>query len=355
MRGRDRSDEHRAVLSEVVEIATAHQVDLTVVAGDLFDSGSPTPVSEDIVWGTLLGLAEVAPVVVIAGNHDNPARIDAVAPLLRMGRITALGIPSTPDSGGVVRIGEARVALLPFVSQRGIVKAEDIMGSDPDQHAGEYQARMQRVVESLTADMGGDTVNVLVTHLTVFGAQSGGGEHIFGFGVPGSVFPGHLTYVALGHYHRQQKIPHPGAVWYSGSPMQLDFGEVDDTKGLLVVEADPGRPAKVTTVPVTAGRRLVTVRGRLDEVLARADDLGDAYVKVVLTESARVGLADEVRAAIPDAVEVKLDSPREHATDPDPRTRLDPKEAFRRYLAERGVEDSRVADLFSELLDEAAV
>jgi exonuclease SbcD len=137
--------------------------------------------------------------------------------------------------------------------------------------------------------------------------------------------------------------------------MQLDFGEVDDTKGLLVVEADPGRPAKVTTVPVTAGRRLVTVRGRLDEVLARADDLGDAYVKVVLTESARVGLADEVRAAIPDAVEVKLDSPREHATDPDPRTRLDPKEAFRRYLAERGVEDSRVADLFSELLDEAAV
>jgi exonuclease SbcD len=355
MRGRDRSEEHRAVLTEVVEAASGHEVDLTVVAGDLFDTGSPTPVAEEIVWGALMSLAEVSPVVVVAGNHDNPGRIDAVAPLLRMGRITALGATRGPGSGGVVEVGEAKVALLPFVSQRGIVKAEQIMGSDPDQNAGEYQARMQRVVEGLTAGMGADTVNLLVSHLTVFGAQSGGGEHIFGFGVPGSIFPGHLSYVALGHYHRQQKIPHPGAVWYSGSPLQLDFGEVDDTKGLLVVEADPGKPARVTTIPITSGRRLVTVRGKLDEVLARAAELADAYVKVVLNESARVGLADEVRAVIPDAVEVKLDSPKERATDPEPRIRLEPGEAFRRYLAERGADDPLVEALFGELMDEVAV
>jgi exonuclease SbcD len=352
MRGRDRSEEHRAVLAELVEAAAGHRVDLTVVAGDLFDTGSPTPVSEDIVWRALMSLAEVSPVVVVAGNHDNPGRIDAVAPLLRMGRIVALGSPRGSDGGGVVEVEEARVGLLPWVSQRGIIKAEQIMGSDPDQHAGEYHARMQRVVEGLTAGMGPDTVNVLVSHVTVFGAQSGGGEHIFGFGVPATVFPGHISYVALGHYHRQQKMPHPGAVWYSGSPMQLDFGEVDDTKGLLVVEASPGKPAKVTTVPITSGRRLVTVRGRLDEVLSRAGEVADAYVKVVLTETARVGLADEVRAAIPDAVEVKLDSPKEKASDPEPRARLDPAEAFHRYLAEKGADDPRVETLFAELVDE---
>ena len=358
MRGRDRSEEHRAVLAQVVETASSSRVDLTVVAGDLFDTGSPTPLSEEIVWSALIGLAEVAPVVVVAGNHDNPTRIDAVAPLLRMGRIIALGSPQAPEEGGVVDLGEARVGLLPFVSQRGIVKAEDIMASDPDQNAGLYQDRMQRVLGRLTAGMGAVTVNVLVSHLTVFGGLSGGGEreaHIFGYAVPSSVFPGHLSYVALGHLHRQQKMPHPGAVWYSGSPLHLDFGEVDDTKGVLVVEASPGKPASVTTVPVTAGRRLVTVIGRLEEVVSRADEIGDAFVKVILTEKARVGLADAVRAALPDAVEVVLDSPREKVSEPEPRARLGTVEAFTRYLAERGADDPRVEQLFAELMDEVTV
>jgi DNA repair protein SbcD/Mre11 len=360
MRGRDRAEEHRAVLAEVVTVAVSNQVDLTVVAGDVFDTGSPTAGSEEIVWGALLQLAEVAPVVVVGGNHDNQARIDAVAPLLRMGRITAVGAPRSPAEGGVLELDDigARVALLPFVSQRGIVRAEDIMGSDPDQNAGVYQDRVRRVIERLTAGMTPDKVNLLVSHLTVFGAVAGGGEreaHVFGYAVPGSVFPGHLSYVALGHLHRQQKVPHATAAWYSGSPLQLDFGEVGDTKGVLVVEANPGRPAKVTTVPLTAGRRLVTVRGTLEQVTATAGEVADAYVKVVLVEKARVGLADEVRAAIPDAVEVILDSPAQARSQPEPRTQLDPVSAFHRYLAEKGADDPRIEALFAELMDEAAV
>jgi exonuclease SbcD len=357
MRGRDRSEEHRAVLDEIVGVATDNQVDLTIVAGDVFDSGSPVAASEEIVWSTLLGLAEVSPVVVVAGNHDSPHRLDAVAPLLAMGRITALGSPRGPDRGGLVRIGEVNVALLPFLSQRTIVKAEHIMGSDPDQNAGLYEERLRRVVARLTEDMAVETVNILVGHLTVVGAQTGGGErdaHIFGYAVPAGVFPGHLSYVALGHLHRQQRMPHPGAVWYSGSPIQLDFGEVDDRKGVLVVEAVPGRPSQVTEVPLTSGRRLVTVRGSLEQVLERASELRDAFVKVVLTEQARVGLADEVRAAIPDAVDVVLDSPgRREPKETEPRQRLEPLLAFHRYLQSEGVSDPDVEALYAELLAEA--
>jgi DNA repair protein SbcD/Mre11 len=358
MRGRDRSEEHREVLAEIVTRADEHRVDLTLVAGDLFDSGSPTPVAEEIVWRALIDLAEVAPVVVVAGNHDSAVRVDAVSPLLEMGRITAIGAPRSPDRGGVTHFEDlgVKVGSLPFVSQRSIVKAEDIMGSDPDQHAGAYEDRLRRVVDALTAGMTPETVNVLVGHLTVYGATAGGGEreaHIFGYAVPASVFPGHLSYVALGHLHRQQRVPHPGAVWYSGSPMQLDFGEVDDRKGLLIVGAAPGQPSKVTGIPLTSGRRLVTVRGTLEQVLDRASGVGDAYVKVVLTEMARVGLADEVRAAIPDAVEVILESPNETATtDAEPRPHLAPSEAFHRYLADSGVEDQTVEQLFAELLAE---
>ena len=359
IRGRDRSEEHRAVLAELIEIAVSNQVDLTVVAGDLFDASSPTALSEEIVWRALLDLAEVSPVVVVAGNHDSAARLDAVAPLLEMGRVAVVGAPRSPEDGGTVELGEigVKLALLPFVSQRGIVKAEEIMSSDPDQHAGVFEERLRRIIEKLTRDMTTETVNVFVSHLTVYGALAGGGErqaHIFGYAIPSSLFPGHLSYVALGHLHRQQKMPHSSAVWYSGSPLQLDFGEVADQKGALLIEASPGLPAKVTAVPLLAGRRLTTIRGTLDEVLARADDVTDAYVKVELVEKARVGLADQVREAIPDAVEVVLESTDPVRRESEPRQKLKPTEAFHQYLSEKGVEDSRVESLFAELLDEAA-
>jgi exonuclease SbcD len=358
IRGRDRSEEHQAVLGELVEIAVSSEVDLTVVAGDLFDASSPTALSEEIVWRALLDLAEVSPVVVVAGNHDSAARLDAVAPLLEMGRVTVVGTPRSPHDGGTIQLEDigVKLALLPFVSQRGIVKTEDIMGSDPDQHAGLFEDRLRRIVESLTGDMTAETVNVLVSHLTVYGGLAGGGErqaHIFGYAIPSSLFPGHLSYVALGHLHRQQKMPHSGAVWYSGSPLQLDFGEVSDQKGVLLVEASPGLPAKVTAVPLSEGRRLKTIRGTLDEVLAHSDDVANAYVKVVLVEKARVGLSDEVRAAIPEVVEVVLESTEPVKREPESRQKLKPTEAFHRYLTEKGVEDPLMESLFAELLDEA--
>jgi exonuclease SbcD len=358
IRGRDRSDEHREVLAELVGLAAQNEVDLTLVAGDVFDTASPTPAAEEIVWRTLLELSEISTVLVVAGNHDNPARLDAVAPLLERAGVTVVGAPRSPADGGLVTMEDLdlKVAMLPFVSQRAIVKAEHIMGSDPDEHAGQYEDRMRRVVEALTADMTTDTVNILCSHLTVYGALAGGGErtaHIFGYAIPSSLFPGHLSYVALGHLHRQQKMPHSSPVWYSGSPLQLDFGEVADQKGALLVKVEPGRPASVEELPLRSGRRLMELAGTLEQILARADDTEDAYVKVVLRESARVGLADEVREAIPNAVEVVLDNPHEEKTQTERRQGLDPTEAFARYLADKDAADPKVEALFAELLDEA--
>jgi DNA repair protein SbcD/Mre11 len=358
IRGRDRSEEHREVLAELIGLADEHAVDLTLVAGDLFDTASPSPSAEQIVWRALLDLSEVAPVVVVAGNHDNPARLDAVAPLLERAGVTVVGAPRSPQDGGLIQIDDlgVKVALLPFVSQRSIVKAEDIMGSDPDEHAGAYEERLRRVIDLLTHDMTTETVNLLVSHLTVHGALQGGGErtaHIFGYAIPAGLFPGHLSYVALGHLHRQQKMPHSSAVWYSGSPLQLDFGEVADQKGALLVSAEPGRPASVAELPLRSGRRLLSMAGTLEQVLSRADEAGDAYVRVVLHESARVGLADEVRAAIPNAVEVILDNPAAPRRRSESRQSLLPVEAFSQYLSERDAADPRVEALFAELLDEA--
>ena len=359
--GRDRSSEHQDVLEEIIALAGENDVDVTIVAGDLFDTASPTPQAEAIVWRALLDLSRISRVVVVAGNHDNAARLEAVAPLLDLGQITVCASPAAAADGGVVDLPDldTKIAMLPFVSQRGIVRAEQIMNSDPDQHAGLYGERMAALINRLTDGMGPDTVNVLTGHLTVYGAVEGGGErqaHIFGYAIPSSAFPGHLSYVALGHLHRQQKMPHGASVWYSGSPLQLDFGEVDDQKGVLLVEASPGLPAKVTSLPLTGGKRLVTLRGTLDQVLARSGDLSDVYVKVELDEKARVGLADQVRAAIPDAVDVKLRASSElRAPSYEDRTSVTGPEAFKRYLQDNETDDPRLEALFVELLEEATL
>jgi exonuclease SbcD len=358
IRGRSRADEHRAVLTEIVGIAREERIDLTLVAGDLFDVSSPSPEDEAIVYRALLDLAEVGPVVVVGGNHDSAARLEAVKPLLDLGRIKVVARPTRPNEGGLIYFDalDLTVAVLPFISQRAIVKAAELMELDPDQHSQGYDERLRRIIAGLTDRLGPDRVNVVTAHLTVHGAVTGGGErdaHIFGYAIPPQAFPGSLSYVALGHLHRQQRVPASAPVWYSGSPMQLDFGEVADTKGVLLVEAEPGKPAAVEARPITTRARLVELRGTLEQVLGRAPEVEGAYVKVILDEKARAGLNDEVRESIPGAVDVIVARPEQEGRKAETkRSGRTPVELFETYLTSRGVDDPDVIALFRELEQE---
>lgn len=364
IRGHSRAAEHDAVLAEITAIAAAEAVDLVIVAGDLFETAAPSPESEAIVYRHLLGLAATgAEVVVLAGNHDNPRRLAAVTPLLELGRVTLLAEPARPDEGGVVSFttgaGErVNLGLLPFVSQRGIVRADELMGAQAADHAATYAERLRRLVDTLaTALDDGDAVNLLAAHAMVAGGVLGGGERsahtIFQYAVPATAFPASLHYVALGHLHRSQSVPAGCPAWYAGSPLALDFGEEADAKSVLVVEAEPGSPAAVRPVPLTAGRALRTVRGTLDQLADRAADLGDAWLRVEVDEPARAGLADEVRALLPHAVAVSARPVEaEGGATRAPRLGRSPDELFAEYLAEQDVEDPRLLALFRELHDE---
>jgi exonuclease SbcD len=368
LRGRSRADEHRAVLAEIAAVAESEAVDLVLVAGDVFDSASPNAESEQIAYRALLDLARTgAHVVVVSGNHDNERRLHAVAPLLELGQVTVATSFRRPDDGGVIerpsRDGRerARIALLPFLSQRWVVKADELMATAADEQAQAYSERVRHLVAALTAgfDDGAPSVNLVVAHLFALGGVLGGGERdahtILDYGVPATVFPPTVQYVGLGHLHRCQVIAGPCPVRYPGSPLQLDFGETGDRKAVLVLDAVPGRPVEVREVPLTAGRRLRTVEGDLAAVLAQAGSTGDDFLRVRLHETPRVGLADEVREALPECVDVQLirpDGPTDdgRGSDAGPRGR-EPIELFQTYLTEtNGAADGAVLDLFRELL-----
>ena len=112
--GRSRQEEHEAVLDEIVTIARGQEVDVVLVAGDLFDNTAPSPDAERIVYRTLLDLSEVGHVVVIPGNHDNERRLAAIAPLFDLSNATMRAFVTERPLEIETRSGErARIALLP--------------------------------------------------------------------------------------------------------------------------------------------------------------------------------------------------------------------------------------------------
>ena len=370
LKGRDRHDEHVAVLRSIVQAAREEDVDLVLVAGDLFETAAPNPKAQGLVMQALLALREDGrQVVVIAGNHDNQALVDAVyRPVLGELGLHVLGTPKRPQSGGMLalrtRSGEVvNVAALPFLSHRYAVRAAEVLLHEFAEHALDYAQRVSRIVQSLTEGFIPEAVNVITAHATLLGGRRGGGERqvqtSLDYELPASMFPVTAHYVALGHLHRWQEIPGPCPIFYSGSPLAIDFGEEANDPVALIVTAEPGIRADARPVPITGGRPLRTLRGTLDQVISEGEQVGEAYLRVVLAEPGRAGLGDLVREKLPNTLEVMLDDahrPRPGARDGGRPSRVgrSPVELFGDYLTERNVSDPRITALFAELLDEVS-
>ena len=305
-----------------------------------------------------------AQVVVIAGNHDHAATFDAYRPFAGAAGVTLVGSVRTAETGGLVeftsRGGErATVAVLPFLSQRYAVRAAELVAQSPAENTSTYDQHVRSLVRALTAGFRTDAVNLVMAHLTVLGGTFGGGERaaqsIFEYSVPAAVFPPDAHYVALGHLHRRQALAAPVPVHYSGAPLAVDFGEQDNTSVVLLVEATPTTPARVTDIPITAGRRLRTVHGTVAELAGMGGDLGDDLLRVVVRERARAGLREEVTELLPNALEVRIDPEfAASVTGSRPSTGgadRSPGELFREYLGTRAVDDRRVEELFARLHD----
>ena len=369
IRGRSRAAEHQAVLAEIATVADDRSADLVVVAGDLFDTATPTAESERIVYRALLDLAAGGrPVVVIAGNHDSSGRLAAVAPLSEASGVHVASSIRPPGDGGVVELNvdgvTALVALLPFPSQRYVVTADLLMAANDaaDAHAA-YADRVGRILGVLTAGFGSTTVNIVAAHLMVLGGTMGGGERgahtVFDYWVPANAFPSTAQYVALGHLHRAQRLDGPAPLHYCGSPLQLDFGETANQPVVNLVDLRPGLPADVRPVELAAGQRLRTLKGPLAQLREHAGTTGDDHLRLVLDEPTRIGLADEARELFPTAVEVVLAAREEEGratADPADGGRLSrtPHDLFSAYLDEREASDGRVLALFDRLVDDLA-
>ena len=158
---------------------------------------------------------------------------------------------------------------------------------------------MRRLIQNLSAEFSSDVVNLLVMHGTMNGATLSNSEYTFhstdSYALESDILPTATNYVALGHIHKPQPIQgYPeNAGRYSGSILQLDFGEQGDTKYVYIVEAQAGKPTELLkAVPLQKGKRLKRVSVDLDSLERQTHDLHayEGHLKLVLKlDSAQTG------------------------------------------------------------------
>ncbi|AII50889.1 exonuclease subunit SbcD [Hymenobacter sp. APR13] len=282
IQGHERTDEHRHFLDWLVTTIREQQVEVLVIAGDIFDTGSPSNQALELYYSFLLNIRGTGcrDIVVVGGNHDSPATLNAPARLLRHLRVHVVGCVPDCFEDQVLVLDDAAgqpglvVCAVPFLRDR------DVRLSVPGETAEEREARIKQGIADHYSrlaevekvwqlkDLG---LPVLATgHLYAAGAAPSDSERTIHVGNLGQVtadhFPTVFDYVALGHLHRPQRVGGREHIRYSGSPIALSFSELDHPKEVLLLDFAGGKLAGLQPLLVPGARRLVRFHGTLEEV-----------------------------------------------------------------------------------------
>jgi exonuclease SbcD len=276
----DRTDEHQLFLDWLLNSIDENYIDALLIAGDIFDTGSPANETLRMYYNFLVNLRQTCCryAVIIGGNHDSISTLNAPRELLKAMLVHVVGgvpdhaaeqvIPLTNITGEV----QAVVAAVPFLRDR------DVRLSVAGESATEREQRIQEGITNhykslltLMEDYTIKNIPVIATgHLFAQGAAASESEkeiHVGSLGqVPASAFPEEYNYVALGHLHRPQMVGGMEHIRYSGSPIPLSFSEANDVKQVLILDAQPGQPISIEQVPVPVFRKLIRINGEPDKV-----------------------------------------------------------------------------------------
>ena len=260
-----------------------------LLAGDVFDAFNPPTEAVELYYKTLKALSREGscPVIVIAGNHDSPERIEAPDPLARECGIIVTGYQHTqvkpfnlPNGLKVIRSAPGfielqlpnfdyplRLLLTPYANE---YRLKRFLGKENSDQALRQllSDHWQGLVDQYCDDRG---VNVLMAHLFFANKKEqafiepeeekpilhvGGAQVIFPNNIPKGI-----DYVALGHLHRRHKVSStPCPIVYSGSPMAYSFSESGQQKSVTIIEAEPGKSIEYHKVPLLQGRQVLRKR-----------------------------------------------------------------------------------------------
>lgn len=272
LEGYSRMDEQEAFLNDFINIVENNNVDLIVIAGDVYDSPNPPARAEKMFYDTLKKLSSRGErlTLIIAGNHDNPERLVAAGPLARDHGIIMVGTPKTVVAGGVygnhkvissgegfveveIRGEKAVILTLPYPSEKRLNEVLYGAMDEEEERLKSYGDRMKMLFDNLSEKFRDDTINIVVSHLFAMGSEEAGSERSIQLGgsfiVDGSCFPKTAQYIALGHIHKPQIVQGTDKrARYAGSPIHYNKKEISFDKKCYIVDLKPNEECSIQEV-----------------------------------------------------------------------------------------------------------
>ena len=309
----ERTDEHQDFLDWLINKLNADCIDVLIVAGDVFDTGTPSNTALEQYYRFLRQVKNTCcrEVIIIGGNHDSISTLNAPKELLKYFKVHIIGgVPDVfedqiiplNDSDGQL---ELVVCAVPFLRDR------DIRLSVAGETGEERETRIKQGIcnhynrfKEHISQYKADNIPVIATgHLFAAGSSSSESEkeiHVGNLGqVCGDQFPEEFNYVALGHIHRPQVVNQMEHIRYSGSPIPLSFSENEDKKQVVILEFKNGNLLSLEAHEVPCCRKLIRIKGNLDTIKSKILLLDDhqlkypAWVEVQLQTEVYVADLDE--------------------------------------------------------------
>jgi len=320
--GRKRYEEFEAFLNWLAGLIDDEDIDVLLVAGDVFDNSTPSNRAQELYYRFLCRVAASPKrhVVVTAGNHDSPSFLNAPKELLKFLNVHVVGSASdSPEDELIVLTGSDQepaliVCAVPYLRDRDIRTAE----------AGEsVEDKERKIIEGIrthyrmVCELAEQTRALLKKHVPIVAMGhlfAAGGETIDGDGVRelyiGSLaqvrrdeFPECIDYVALGHLHIPQRVGGSDFIRYCGSPLPIGFGEAQQEKGVVLVEFSSNAPS-VTNIPVPGFQELKILHGDWQTIARNIDTLkskgSNAWLEIVYDGDE---IAGDLRERLDEAIE----------------------------------------------------
>ncbi|MBD8450828.1 exonuclease subunit SbcD [Serratia rubidaea] len=287
---KSRAAEHQAFLRWLIAQIEQHQVDALIVAGDLFDTGSPPSYARELYNRFVVELQQTGcQLVVLGGNHDSVATLNESRELLSCLNTTVIA-NAQPDAGQQIvtlnrRDGQpgALLCAIPFLRPRDLLTSRAGESGTQKQQAlqeaiaGHYQALYQAACAQREAL--GLTLPIVATgHLTTVGVTTSDSVRDIYIGsldaFPAQAFPP-ADYIALGHIHRAQQVAKSEHIRYSGSPIPLSFDELGNAKSVFMVDFADGGLQQVTPLPVPLFQPMQLIKGDLAQIERQLQQFAD--------------------------------------------------------------------------------
>ena len=275
---KSRAAEHQAFLDWLLASAQEHDVDAIIVAGDIFDTGSPPSYARELYNRFVVQLQQTrCRLGVLAGNHDSVATLNESRDILAFLNTTVVAnaghapfiLPLRDGTPGAI------FCPVPFLRPRELVtsqaghsggeKQQLLLSAISDYYQQQYQ---------LACELRGDRALPIIAsgHLTTVGASKSEAVREIYIGTldafPANRFPP-ADYIAPGHIHRAQVVGGCEHIRYSGSPIPLSFDETGKNKSVNLVTFANGCLKDVTPLIVPVTQPLAVLKGDFASISAQ--------------------------------------------------------------------------------------